>query len=184
MYTFSRNGIEIVTAFPLSVQKFRCTYRHQMVVPLLPKLCNQNLDRRIYPVFDLAEISIYFDPLVTFFTLMFLISLVFLLTRIKLIILFVTVEEKPQLFFGYNLLYITSLLTFLCSGGMILIACCLLTKFLNFWCWVVTEANLKFCWIVSLDLGDRVLMWLLSGLFMPTVLSWNFHFIEYTFKSI
>jgi len=155
-----------------------------MVVPLLPKPCNQNPDRQVYPVFDLAEIRNYFDPSVTFFTLMFLISLFFLLTRVKRVILHVTVEEKPQLFFVYNLLYITSLLTFFCLGGMVLIACCLLTKFLNFWCWVVTEANLKFCWIVFLDLGDRVLMWLLSGLFMPTIPSWNFLFIEYTFKSI
>ena len=98
MYTFSRNGIEIVTAFPLSVQNFRCMYRHQMVVPLLPKPCNQNPDRRIYPVFDLAEIRNYFGLSGTFFTLMFLISLFFLLTRVKQVILHVTVEEKPQLF--------------------------------------------------------------------------------------
>ena len=70
-----------------------------MVVPLLPKPCNQNPDRQVYPVFDLAEIRNYFDPSVTFFTLMFLISLFFLPTRVKRAILHVTVEEKPQLFF-------------------------------------------------------------------------------------
>ena len=80
-----------------------------MVVPLLPKPCNQNPDRQVYPVFDLAEIRNYFDPSVTFFTLMFLISLFFLPTRVKRAILHVTVEEKPQLFFVYNFLYITSL---------------------------------------------------------------------------
>lgn len=66
MYTFSRNGIEIVTAFPLSVQNFRCMYGASDGGSFASKPCNQNPDRRIYPVFDLAEIRNYFGLSGTF----------------------------------------------------------------------------------------------------------------------